>query len=127
MKFLRYLMILGLVLAAVSARAGMKNSDCLECHGDKTLVKTNSAGKAVPLFVDAAKLKLSAHKTNSCVSCHVDITAKHPDDNQPGAPVNCALCHQRQQGSFTASVHGKALKAGHADAATCREIGRAHV
>ena len=126
MKILRYLMILGLALVAAPALAGVKNSDCLDCHGDQTLVKTNAAGKAVPLFVDAAKLKLSAHKTNACVSCHADITAKHPDDNKPGASVNCALCHERQQGSFTASVHGQALKAGHADAATCRDCHDSH-
>ena len=126
MKSFRCLMVLGLVLSAASALAGVKNSDCLECHGDKTLVKTNAVGKAVPLFVDAEKLKLSAHKTNACISCHADITAKHPDDNKPGAPVNCGLCHERQQGSFTASVHGLALKAGHADAATCRDCHDSH-
>ena len=61
--------------------AGLKNSDCLDCHSDKTLAITNAAGKAVSLFVDEAKLKASAHKTNTCVSCHADVTDKHPDDN----------------------------------------------
>ena len=28
------------------------NSACLECHSDKTLSKTNAAGKEVSLFVD---------------------------------------------------------------------------
>jgi cytochrome c553 len=78
----------------------LKNSDCLDCHGDNTLFKTNSAGKAISLFVDAARLKLSAHKTNDCISCHADVTAKHPDDNKPVAPVNCARCHARQTESF---------------------------
>ena len=64
------------------AFAGLKNSDCLDCHGDNTLFKTNSAGKAVSMFVDAAKLKLSAHATNACISCHADVTTKHPDDNK---------------------------------------------
>ena len=101
--------------------AGLKNSDCLDCHGDNTLFKTNSAGRAISLFVDAAKLKLSAHGTNACISCHADVTAKHPDDNKILAPVNCAPCHARQTESFNASVHGLALKAGHDDAATCRD------
>ena len=115
-----------LLAAALPVFAGVKNSDCLDCHGDNTLFKTNSAGKAIPLFVDAAKLKLSAHKTNDCISCHADVAAKHPDDNKPVAPVNCARCHARQTESFNASVHGLALKAGHDDAATCRDCHDSH-
>jgi formate dehydrogenase gamma subunit len=113
-------------LTALSASAGLKNSDCLDCHGDNTLFKTNSAGKAISLFVDAAKLKSSAHATNACINCHADITNKHPDDNKPVAPVNCAACHARQTESFNASVHGLALKAGHEDAATCQDCHDSH-
>jgi formate dehydrogenase gamma subunit len=114
------------LLAALPAFAGLKNSDCLDCHGDNTLFKTNSAGKAISLFVDAAKLKLSAHATNACISCHADITTKHPDDNQPVAPVNCGLCHARQTASYQSSVHGLAFKAGHDDAAACRDCHDTH-
>ncbi len=113
-------------LAFAPLLAGVKDSDCLDCHGDRTFSKTNSAGKVSSLFVDFAKFKLSAHRTNSCISCHADITAKHPDDNQPVARVSCALCHERQTESFNASVHGLALKAGHADAATCRDCHDSH-
>jgi formate dehydrogenase gamma subunit len=115
-----------LLLSAFSAFAGLKDADCLDCHGDSTLFKTNSAGKAISLFVDKAKLAASAHGTNTCISCHADITAKHPDDNQPVARVNCAACHERQTASFNASVHGLALKAGHADAATCTDCHDSH-
>ncbi|HEX7570927.1 MAG TPA: hypothetical protein VF492_10520 [Verrucomicrobiae bacterium] len=95
--------------AGLPVFGGVKNSDCLDCHGDNTLTKINAAGKSVSLFVDAAKLKLSAHSTNACISCHADVTARHPDDNQPVAPGSCAPCHARQTDSFTASVHGLAL------------------
>ena len=44
------------------------NSACLECHSDKTLSKTNAAGKEVSLFVDEAKLKGTIHKTNACMA-----------------------------------------------------------
>jgi formate dehydrogenase gamma subunit len=111
---------------APPAFAGVKDGDCLDCHGDNTLFKTNSAGNAISLFVDAAKLKLSAHKTNSCISCHTDISTKHPDDNKPALPVDCAACHARQTESFNASVHGLALKAGHDDAATCQDCHDSH-
>ena len=82
-------MTLGFAFAAMTALAGLKNSDCLDCHGDNTLFKTNAAGRAVSLFVDAARLKLSAHGTNACISCHAGLTAKHPDDNKPAGPVAC--------------------------------------
>jgi len=122
------LLFLSLLLLAttMSTFAGVKNSDCLDCHGDNTLFKTNSAARAISLFVDEAKFKLSAHGTNSCISCHADVTAKHPDDNKILSPVNCAICHERQTESFNASVHGLALKAGHDDAATCQDCHDSH-
>jgi len=126
MKCRVYLLLASLLLVVFSVFAGVKNSDCLDCHGDNTLFKTNSAGKAISLFVDASKLKLSAHRTNECISCHVGVTAKHPDDDQPVALVNCGLCHERQTKSFNASVHGLALKAGNADAATCSDCHDSH-
>ena len=119
-------MIPWLLLAVSPALAGLKNSDCLDCHSDNTLFKTNATGKALSLFVDAAKLKLSVHGTNACINCHADVAAKHPDDNKPIAPVNCGLCHTRQTATFQASVHGLALKTGHEDAATCKDCHDSH-
>ncbi len=104
----------------------IKNSACLDCHGDKTLTKTNAAGKEVSLFVDIAKLAASVHKTNTCVSCHADITSKHPDDNVPAQPPNCKQCHERQSESYGASVHGLALAKGQKDAATCSDCHDGH-
>jgi formate dehydrogenase gamma subunit len=109
-----------------TAAAGLKNEDCLECHSDKTLTKTNAAGKEISLFVDPAKLLASAHKTNTCASCHSDVTTKHPDDNLATKPVDCRACHERQTESYGASVHGLALKAGRVDAATCRDCHDSH-
>jgi formate dehydrogenase gamma subunit len=104
----------------------IKNSVCLECHADKTLAKTNAAGKEVSLFVDVAKLAASAHKTNTCASCHSDITIKHPDDNLAAKPINCRVCHERQTESYGASVHGVASKAGRADSASCQDCHDSH-
>jgi formate dehydrogenase gamma subunit len=104
----------------------IKNSACLECHSDKTLTKTNAAGKEVSLFVDEAKLAASTHKTNTCASCHADLTDKHPDDNVAVKLVDCRRCHERQAESYGASVHGLALKAGRADSATCQDCHDSH-
>lgn len=116
---------LGLCLQ-LPAAADLKDSDCLECHSDKTLTKSNAAGKEISLFVDPAKLIASAHKTNTCASCHSGITEKHPDDNIAAKPVDCRSCHERQSESYRASVHGLALKAGRAGSATCQDCHDSH-
>jgi formate dehydrogenase gamma subunit len=112
--------------AAASAAEPIKNSACLDCHADKTLTKTNAAGKEISLFVDVAKLAASIHKTNLCASCHSDITAKHPDDNVPAQPANCKQCHEEQSESYGASVHGLALAKGRKDSATCSDCHDGH-
>lgn len=110
----------------LAGSAALKDSDCLECHSDKTLTKTNAAGKEISLLVDPAKLAASAHKTNTCISCHADLTQEHPDDNVAAKPVDCRQCHERQSDSYGASVHSIALKAGQADAATCQDCHDSH-
>ncbi len=113
-------------LAAGAARADvLKNADCLECHSDKTLTTTN-AGKVISLFVDAAKLAASVHHTNSCASCHDDLTSKHPDDNKPARPVDCARCHESQSISYGLSVHGTALAKGEQQAPNCVDCHDSH-
>jgi formate dehydrogenase gamma subunit len=104
----------------------IKDSACMDCHADKTLFKTNSAGKAISLFVDEARLKASTHKTNTCASCHADITLKHPDDNVAVKAPQCARCHKKQSESYGASVHGVAFSRGQAGAATCSDCHDGH-
>jgi len=122
-----YAIGLGLILwMTASAFGGLKNSDCLDCHSDNTLVKTNANGRPISLFVDAAKLHASAHATNACIACHSDLTIKHPDDNVAAKPVNCRACHERQADSYGTSVHGRAVKDGDASAATCQDCHDSH-
>lgn len=104
----------------------IKDSACMDCHSDKTLFKTNSAGKGISMFVDEAKLKASVHKTNACISCHSDVTSKHPDDNLTPKAPDCAKCHTAQSESYGASVHGVALAQGRKDSATCSDCHDGH-
>ena len=117
-----------LVVLAAGGHAAevIKDSDCLDCHNDQTLVKTNAAGHAISLFVNEAVLRASVHKTNSCQACHPDITGKHPDDEVPAKLVDCTRCHERYSKSYTASVHGQALAAGDASAPTCKDCHDGH-
>jgi len=116
---------LALALPGFGAEA-MKNSECMDCHSDNTLFKTNSAGKGISLFVDEAKLAASVHKTNTCVSCHSNITSKHPDEEVVPTPPNCAQCHEKQTESYGTSVHGLALASGRMDTATCTDCHDGH-
>jgi cytochrome b subunit of formate dehydrogenase len=118
--------LLGIVFAA-RAQDLIKNSECMDCHGDKTLTTTNSAGREISLFTDLAKLAASVHRTNTCVSCHADLTRKHPDDNVPAKKANCAACHERQSQSYDASVHGAATRSGSLIAATCSDCHDSHL
>jgi len=93
--------------AALSA-AEIKNSDCLECHSDKTLTSTNAAGVVRSVYADGAVVAASAHGKTSCASCHSDLTAKHPDDNVAAQPVNCSRCHEDESLSYGMGVHGEA-------------------
>jgi formate dehydrogenase gamma subunit len=123
-----YLAVVLTVLTGLYApgAAAIRDSACLDCHSEETLSKTNSAGREVSLFVDKARLAASVHQTNSCVSCHSDLTTDHPDDGVAARSVSCASCHESENESYNASVHGLALQAGDAASATCKDCHGAH-
>lgn len=104
-----------------AADAKPTKEDCFDCHGDKTLYKTNAAGLAIHLYVEAARFTNSVHRTNSCRSCHADLTSKHPDDEVAAKPVNCALCHTNQGRDYRTSIHGLSLAMGASAAANCKD------
>jgi cytochrome b subunit of formate dehydrogenase len=78
------------------------------------------------LFVDEVKLKLTVHATNSCASCHVDITAKHPDDNVPAKPASCTACHGQPAKDYALSIHGLSRTLGASGAAACKNCHGSH-
>jgi cytochrome b subunit of formate dehydrogenase len=113
-------------LASFAAEEKNPNSACLDCHSDKTLSKTNAAGKEISLFVDQAKFNGTVHQTNTCASCHSDLTDKHPDDNVPARPPNCAGCHAGPATEYAASIHGVSHKLGASGAANCWDCHGSH-
>lgn len=100
--------------------------DCLDCHGQRTLVKTNADEQVVSMFTDAGQLRASAHGTNWCVDCHGDLRPTHPHDRIPARRVECGLCHKEFAGTYNQSSHGRARKKGKTDAAWCTACHGAH-
>jgi len=80
----------------------------------------------VSVFVDQKLFNLSVHNTLSCVDCHGDLTAKHPDDNQPAQPVSCADCHADETSEYADSIHGASHKLGASAAASCADCHGKH-
>lgn len=115
-----------LTLLAATAAEANPNSACLDCHSDKTLYKTNAAGLGISLYLDEAKLTHSVHHTNTCATCHTDISAKHPDDNVAPKPVNCASCHEQPAKDYATSIHGASHALGASGAAGCVDCHGSH-
>jgi cytochrome b subunit of formate dehydrogenase len=120
-----WLCLLMLCLWPVARARAIDNAECLACHSDKSLVKTNAAGHAVSLFVDEEKFNASIHSKNLCTSCHSDITElPHAETLKP---VSCSQCHRVEAEVYLKSDHGQAVHQGVAEAASCRDChGNAH-
>jgi cytochrome b subunit of formate dehydrogenase len=117
---------LGLAVPVGFSAEKNPNSACLDCHSDKTLYKTNAAGKGISLFVDEAWFVGTVHATNTCSSCHADITAKHPDDNIPAKLPACATCHEGPGKQYATSIHGVSHALGASGAANCADCHGSH-
>jgi len=116
-----WVLFLLLAVGTLPSSAAEKNPNtaCLDCHSDKTLSKTNTLGKEVSLFVDEARFVGTVHATNTCSSCHSDVSDKHPDDNVPVRSPNCASCHELPAKDYASSIHGVSHKLGASGAANC--------
>ena len=77
-------------------------TDCLSCHGDKTLQDAN--GHSVS--VDGDVFHSSKHGSLGCSDCHKDIK-EYPHPEKPAA-VQCETCHADQASGIAGSVHAKA-------------------
>ena len=112
-----------LLLAALLPLAGLAldNSDCFDCHNDKSLVKTNAAGQSVSLFVDKGVFTNSIHAKHLCVSCHSDITDLPHPDHFTAKEVSCAQCHRVETDIYKGSDHGQAVHKGTPEAASCKD------
>lgn len=107
-----------LLLALTRAAGAQENSDCLECHSDKTLTKQRGS-RTISLFVDGKQLAKSVHAEAPCVGCHSDLSGKElPHEEKLAAPT-CDACHGEVVQQYAESLHGKAVKKGDATAPRC--------
>jgi cytochrome b subunit of formate dehydrogenase len=84
---------------AQAAKAGLADSDCLSCHGQRGF-KSDSGRD---LFVNEAKHKSSVHADLSCSTCHTDVKEfPHP---ARVAKVECSACHAEETTDAAKSVH----------------------
>lgn len=121
---------LSLVILLIAGMTGstlaLDNSDCFSCHEDKSLSKKDASGTTINLAVDPARYAVSIHGSNTCTSCHADITeAPHPDGFS-AKPVTCTPCHSNAVQSYSASTHGTLRQAGNPKAAICSDCHGKH-
>ena len=77
----------------------MSQSECLACHGDKSM--QDAAGHSIS--VDGDKFSASIHGSLQCNNCHADIKEyPHPDHI---ARVECKSCHADEASHLSGSVH----------------------
>jgi cytochrome b subunit of formate dehydrogenase len=111
-----------LVANAQESRAEpIANEDCLGCHSDKDLSKTDAAGHTVSLAVDPERFAGSIHAKNLCTSCHTDVTGLEHPENFRAKPVECGQCHRVETDVYLSSDHGQAVHKGMVQPASCKD------
>ncbi len=90
-----------------SAAWAQKSEDCLLCHGEKSLTMQKGT-RTVALFVDAGRLKRSAHGSADCVDCHKGFKPDETPHAKVIRPVNCQECHDII--AYPKSIHGKLVE-----------------
>ena len=111
-----------LLPAGIAAGAAPGVSECMDCHGDKTIEKTLPGGRTVSLYVDLEAYRSSVHGKGSCVTCHADAKAPHDALKK----VSCGKCHGDAEKSYAMSSHGKARAKGVTDVPGCSDCHGKH-
>jgi hypothetical protein len=124
--FFPWLLLL-LIMAAGSGEALSQSiDDCIECHQDRTLTKTDSTGAVHNLYVDKKLFSESIHGKldYTCLECHKGATVEHPADGLPD--VKCEECHEEALKKYEMSRHAKLAKEGNTKAPRCYDCHTMH-
>ncbi|NOY82012.1 MAG: hypothetical protein GXP31_13530 [Kiritimatiellaeota bacterium] len=107
-----------LALLGPLAAAAQTNSDCMDCHDDRTLTAM-IGGRKVSAYINIKAYRSSVHGDLECVTCHSDLEGTdfpHKEDLQP---VKCAQCHEDEAKDLQNGPHGKWKKVPGQPAASC--------
>ncbi len=110
-----------LFLFSLNLFAGMKNEDCLSCHGVEGIEGETARGKTLQLYVSPDALKGSAHEHLNCTDCHIGAKSFEnvPHSDKP-LELGCTVCHEDiYQEYIKKDVHGRAHKANNPMAPKC--------
>ena len=104
-----------------SARVyAIDENNCLVCHGNPEMSKTNGEGTKISLYVDKEAVKTAAHRFIDCTTCHTSEPHKVATPlTKLSLAEKCGSCHQYEYKLHLASVHGQQLVSGNPDVATC--------
>ncbi|MDP2729464.1 MAG: cytochrome c3 family protein [Dehalococcoidales bacterium] len=98
----------------------LDENNCLSCHGNPGLTKTNGEGTKISLYVNEEAVNSGAHRFIDCTTCH---TSEPHEVITPLTKLSlaekCGSCHQYQYKLHLQSVHGQQLARGNQDVATC--------
>ncbi|MCF6269306.1 MAG: NapC/NirT family cytochrome c [Melioribacteraceae bacterium] len=101
------------------------NNFCMDCHNDKDIFKIEN-GEKKSLFVDINEHNNSAHKDNSCVKCHSNVSTRNNPICKDSGIVDCTSCHEEQVNDYVLSQHGKLHAKGDKKSAYCTDCHGTH-
>lgn len=116
-------LLLFLLFASASVYAqAPSNDDCLACHSDADLKRSDGSSVAV----DQTRLGTSIHGQLqlACVDCHADLATAELPHAETLQAAQCASCHDEPTAKFAMSVHGTAKTQGRA--VTCASCHGSH-
>jgi nitrate/TMAO reductase-like tetraheme cytochrome c subunit len=96
-----------LLFTQTLAAQAPSNDDCLACHSDPSMTRSNGTS----VVVQADPFTSSVHGPMACVNCHMDLEKQtewpHADRL---AAVQCAVCHEELVAKYTTGVHATAIR-----------------
>ena len=81
------------------------NTYCMSCHKNKELTKTVN-GEKKSLYVDIDQHNGSAHKNETCIRCHTNVSISKDPVCKNSGKVDCSICHAEHVENYTMSQHG---------------------
>ena len=98
---------------------------CMSCHNNKDLYMTVN-DKRISLYIDVTQIKNSAHKDNSCIKCHTNVSTSNNPVCKGSGKVDCSICHAEPVNDYQISQHGKLYADNNPNAPYCTDCHGTH-